>query len=123
MRAFVLALAASCTMMIACVQQPGGDLPNGSGAGGTGGTGGGTGATGGGGSGGSGNGGSMSAAQTYFEESVSPIMDADCSSCHSAQYAGSDMTGGPDFMGNAKPDYYQSLMACLLYTSPSPRDS
>jgi hypothetical protein len=107
-----LAVAASCSCLLACsgdVVCEGQGCGTGGSGGGTGGTGGsgGAGAAGGfGGSGGSGGGNPM---DPYFNANVAPILDAMCASCH----AFPDEFNAPDFLGDGPDAYYDMLVSDL----------
>jgi len=66
------------------------------------------------------------AARDYFEQNVSPIMDADavgnaCATCHASQFG--TYPGAPFFMGGAKGEYYDQIVANPLYVNAAPGKS
>jgi hypothetical protein len=121
MRALVLVLAASVSLVAACVtESPGGLIDDGNGGSGASGT------TTTGAAGGTTTSSTSTGAgedpRAYFEANVKPIFESTCSGCHSSAYP-DDATGGPDFLGPSPDAYYDSLVVVSKFVNSDPGSS
>lgn len=123
MKRALVAISLCAVALGACAGDPPTTLDptGGEGAAGTG-----SGAGNGAGTGSTGSGPDPQAARDYFEQNVSPLLDGDatgnkCAICHASQFA--TYPGAPFFMGGAKGEYYDTIVANALYVNAAPGNS